>query len=245
MQVLPSWGVELAPMTELPPNTRWASIRERLEEQRRDKGLRQDEIGLRVNPPIKQQTVSKYERDLGSLKERGPDFVTEFFQAYEFTEAEVVELLGALFSSLTNLLTGRYSTDLVVVANGTYINVYAAGTGPAWGDDQVLERLYIPGLNGEEGEFIGLKATGDSMAPYLKRGETAIIRRDDGLVNDGDYCAVWLADDGCVIKRLVRELDNGVLLLESLNPPPGEDRYFEAPLGSRVLGKVVRRVTDG
>lgn len=132
----------------------------------------------------------------------------------------------------------------LVLSDGVQINVYGAGTGPAWGDTDILETLYIPGLKPDR-DYIGLRATGDSMSPYLSKGEVAVIHRDEGSVQPGDYAAVWLSNDGCVIKRLVQELDDGTLLLESLNPPDGEPRYFQAPDGSRVLGKVIHRLLKG
>lgn len=124
------------------------------------------------------------------------------------------------------------------------VNVYGTGTGPAWGDTDILDTLFIPGLKPNH-NYIGLKAHGDSMTPYLSKGEVAFILRDEGSVQPGDYCAVWLSNDGCVIKRLVQGLDDGTLLLESLNPPQGENRYFQAPDGSRILGKVVHRLLKG
>lgn len=233
------------PMTERPPKTRWASFRRRLEEKRKDRGIDQGEIGQKLYPPLSQQTVSRYEREPERVKTKGPEFAEAFFRAYGFTDDEARTLTAELFSDLTNLLTGRSRTDMVLVTNGMHINVYAAGTGPAWGDEEVLERLYIPGLADRGDDYIGLKATGDSMAPYLFKDDIAIVRRDDGAVKEGDYCAVWLADDGCVVKKFVKELANGALILESLNPQQGQDRYFEAPLGSRVLGPVEFRLTKG
>lgn len=222
-------------------------LTERLREKREDGAsldrsyYQQGAIGARLNPPIKQATVSQYEREPERLLSRGPEFALQFFREYGFTEPEAQALTRELFADVARLFSGDAPQETaVVITDGGWVNVYAAGTGPAWGDTDVLETVFIPGL--KPGTHIGLKATGDSMAPYLKRGDTAIVLRDDGAVEPGDYCAVWLADDGCVIKRFVRELGDGTLLLESLNPPSEAERYFAAPMGSRVLGKVVNRL---
>lgn len=122
------------------------------------------------------------------------------------------------------------------------VDVYPAGTGPAWDLEEALEPLYLPADLYSGKELIGLRAMSGSMEPYLPEGAIAVILHDDGLVKPGDFCGVRMSDDGVVVKRFVRELDGGVLLLESLNPEPGEDRLFTAPLGSRIIGKVVRRV---
>lgn len=124
------------------------------------------------------------------------------------------------------------------------VDVYPAGTGPAWDLEEALEPLYLPADLYSGKELIGLRAMSASMEPYLPEGAIAVIVHDDGLVKPGDFCGVRMSDDGVVVKRFVQELDGGVLLLESLNPEPGEDRLFTAPLGSRIIGKVIRRVLE-
>src|SRR5690625_898171 len=125
------------------------------------------------------------------------------------------------------------------------VEVYPAGTGPAWDLEDALEPpLHLPADLYPDKQLVGLKAMGNSMAPYLPAGAIAVIVHDDGMVAPGDYCGVRMSDDGVVVKRFVRELEDGALLLESLNPDPGEERLFTAPLGSRVIGKVVRRIFE-
>lgn len=128
---------------------------------------------------------------------------------------------------------------------GRRINVYPAGTGPAWDLHDVLEVTYLPEDMYPNQDVVGLKAMGDSMAPYLPKNAIAVIVLDDGQAEPGDYCGVWLSDDGVVIKRFVQESPTGELLLESLNPEPGEPTLFTAPLGSRIMGKVDRRILEG
>jgi len=199
-----------------------------------------------LNPAIKQATVSAYEREPERLIPYGTTYAHQFFRAYGFTEEEAADMVRELFRDYMRALEPTDRDATIRVTGGTTINVYETGTGPAWGDTDVVERLYLPGLTeAHQGQYIGLKAMGDSMDPYLRRGDTAVILRDEGAVQAGDFCAVWLADDGCVVKRLVRELPDGTLLLESLNPHVESERFFSAPLGSRVLGKVVRRVVEG
>lgn len=125
------------------------------------------------------------------------------------------------------------------------VDVYPAGTGPAWDLDDALDPpLHLPADLYPEKQLVGLKAMGNSMAPYLPAGAIAVIVHDDGMVAPGDYCGVRMSDDGVVVKRFVRELEDGSLLLESLNPDRGEERLFTAPLGSRVIGKVIRRIFE-
>lgn len=137
------------------------------------------------------------------------------------------------------------SSQYAAVALTRRVEVYPAGTGPAWDLEDALDPpLHLPADLYPEKQLVGLKAMGNSMAPYLPAGAIAVIVHDDGMVAPGDYCGVRMSDDGVVVKRFVRELEDGALLLESLNPDPGEERLFTAPLGSRVIGKVVRRIFE-
>ncbi len=199
-----------------------------------------DKVGRSLNPPIAQATISLYERDAGKLVQCGAPFAIPFFEANGLTGENAVDVARQLIENLAALLRPRSSEGLPDVTEGRVINVYAAGKGPAWGDTEVLEQVSIPGIEGDRS--IGLMASGDSMAPYLWRGDIAIVECDDGLETPGDMCAVWIADDGCVIERLVAEHPNGALLLESINPNGPAERFFTAPMGSRVIGKVVRRL---
>lgn len=131
------------------------------------------------------------------------------------------------------------------ISLGRMVKVYPAGTGPTWDLEEILETIYLPESVFATTRLLGLKAMSTSMEPYLPQGSTAVIALDDGLVAEGDFCGIRLADEGVVIKRFVKELENGGLLLESLNPDPGEERFFVAPIGSRIMGKVVRRVLEG
>jgi phage repressor protein C with HTH and peptisase S24 domain len=206
----------------------------------------QENISQRLGKGFSQPTLSKLERGTKQPQEIHPRELMKLLEAYGFNALEIAELnkkfdLG-LISSQPHLAT--FKTD-TAVAVGQAINVYGAGTGPAWDLDDIVETIGIPETIYPEKDKIGLKAMSDSMAPYLPKGAVAIVVLDDGLVQPGDYCGVWLHGDGVVVKRFVNELESGEFLLESLNPDPGEDRIFLAPLGSRIMGKVVKRVLDG
>jgi len=196
-----------------------------------------------------QSSLSRWELDKtgGAIESAHGKSLRTLAYLLKWTSAEFEAHVGVSIGrvpQLDGLPRAVHLDSDLLLSDGVQINVYGAGTGPAWGDTDILETLYIPGLKPDR-DYIGLRATGDSMSPYLSKGEVAVIHRDEGSVQPGDYAAVWLSNDGCVIKRLVQELDDGTLLLESLNPPDGEPRYFQAPDGSRVLGKVIHRLLKG
>src|SRR5690606_17966275 len=125
----------------------------------------------RLEPKLAQATVSQYEREPQRLLPHGPGYARRFFQAYGLSEVEATNLTRELFSSTLQALgVSHEPVPDFVLSDGVQINVYGAGTGPAWGDTDILETLYIPGLKPDR-DYIGLRATGDSMSPYLSKGE--------------------------------------------------------------------------
>lgn len=214
------------------------ALSKELKEQRLDKNINQTVVGRVLG--MQQQTVSTHESTPEKIIGKGPEFTTEFLRLYKFTEKRIGQVLREFFPSTAEVFEATY--EPMHPDSFQRVNIYAAGTGPAWGDEEVLEEMVITGLDGTD--YIGLRATGESMTPYLNRGDIAIVKCDDGIVAPGDYVAVWFSDDGCVVKRFVAEVSD-TLMLESLNPGPTEDRVFTAPPGSRVLGKVVRRLLGG
>ena len=194
-----------------------------------------------------QSSLSRWELDkTGSAIEsaHGKSLRTLAF-LLKWTSAEFEAHVGVPIGRVPQLdgapRAARVDTDLLLV-DGVHINVYGAGTGPAWGDTDILDTLYIPGLKANH-DYIGLKATGDSMSPYLTHGTSPSSTETKAPST----------------RRLLRRLAQRRMRrktprqrnrrrhppLESLNPSNGEPRYFQAPPGSRVLGKVIHRLLNG
>ena len=209
-----------------------------------DPDYSQENIAARLGRGFSQPTLSKIERGYKPAEELHPRDLQRLLDAYGFTSLEVAELADAyrleLFGEQPHL--SSFQTDTQVPLQE--VPVYPAGTGPAWELDDVMDVVGVPASVAPGVRKIGLRAMSNSMTPYLPKGAVAVVALDDGMVKPGDFCGVWLHDAGVVVKRFVREAGNE-LLLESLNPEPGEERIFVAPLGSRIMGKVVKRVMDG
>ncbi|MDQ3397641.1 MAG: helix-turn-helix domain-containing protein [Deinococcota bacterium] len=210
----------------------------------KDSRYSQENIAARLGRGFSQPTLSKIERGLKPVEEIHPRDLQRLLDEYGFGSLEIGDLAEkfglALVSRQTHLATFQSDTQVPLQS----VNVYPAGTGPAWDIDDILDVVGIPDSVYPGVQKIGLRAMSDSMTPYLPKGAVAVVALDDGLVKPGDFCGVWMNGDGVVVKRFVKEV-GGELLLESLNPDPGEDRIFTAPLGSRIMGKVVKRVMDG
>ena len=220
-------------------------LKERREELQETSGqFSQIDVALELG--VSQPQISKLERGGVDVTRWPSRQQWALLKAYRYTDKEALAVAEQFAldipprqPSIMNL-----QTDAPQVL-GRAVHVYPAGTGPTWDLDEVLETIYLPEGSYPNQSVIGLKAMSDSMDPYLPKYATAIIILDDGLVKPGDFCGIRMADDGVVVKRFVKELPGGLLLLESLNPGPGEDRFFTAPLGSRIMGKVDQRLLKG
>jgi SOS-response transcriptional repressor LexA len=208
--------------------------------------VKQEDVAAAVG--VVQSYISKLER--GALDKTIPkwkgDRVWKLLKAYKFDDNEVFGVIKRFdldFPPRQPRLA-NFQTDQPVALTRE-VMVYAAGTGPAWDLDDVLEIVFVPGDLYPNHDLLGLKAMSRSMEPYLPKGAIAVVVLDDGFCKEGDYCGIRIHGDGVVIKRYVKDLGNGELLLESLNPDPNEESFFVAPLGSRVMGKVVKRLLDG
>lgn len=249
----PQWG-HMA--THLLASDATMSVSEKLAERLEDlrpTGYSQEDVAealARITGQFSQQSVSRYQKNPLMLINKGVNFMKIFFAAYQFSEPEVNDLISQVVTEWFSKKRAEYaayipnrgeSDDVSTVMLGVSIPVYPAGSGPAWALDDVLETIQVPEAYRRYERLVGLRAMGTSMEPYLPKGAIAVIALDDGLCQPGDHCAVWLHGDGVVIKRFVAEMEDGRLMLESLNPEPGDPRVFPAPAGSRVMGKVVGR----
>lgn len=205
-----------------------------------------DEIN-KLGVPLSYSHLNKIEGGSRPLEKASLQLREALRNLYGISREEWIEVIGlhVPVPGPTAPQQFRPSSQYVEVPLTRRVEVYPAGTGPAWDLEEALEPLWLPADLFPGKAMIGLRAMSASMVPYLPEGAIAVIVHDDGLVTPGDYVGVRMADDGVVVKRFVRELGDGELLLESLNPGKDEERLFTAPLGSRIIGPVVRRVLDG
>lgn len=144
--------------------------------------------------------------------------------------------------SLANIPTKSITANGHPVSLEREISVYPAGAGPALEDEAAVTTIKIDERNGGSYPVFGLKIEGDSMTPYLEDGDIAVIAAEPALVRPGNKVAVYIPDEGHVVKVLVSITDEGALLLGSLNPRDGDEQFFKAPAGTVIKGKVIRRI---
>lgn len=221
-----------------------AALRKRIRDVGHNQTTFASEVG-RTQSWVSSQLLIRPDQALGHLAFKAPDIYNRLLRALEWTTAQLNEATGLNLpqpADAERFPEHQPDGQYVEVPLTRPVPVYPAGTGPAWDLEEVLETLMMPADLYRGKDLLGLRAMSASMEPYLPEGAIAVIVHDDGMVEPGDFCGIRMADDGVVVKRFVRELEGGLLLLESLNPSPDEERLFTAPLGSRVIGKVVRRV---
>ncbi|MEW8105036.1 MAG: LexA family transcriptional regulator [Candidatus Thiodiazotropha endolucinida] len=126
----------------------------------------------------------------------------------------------------------------------------AAGTGYDNHDIHVMDTLAFRrdwlikrGFSPDKLEIY--EAVGDSMAPYIIDGDMILIQITDEAPAIGEVWAIWQADYGIRVKRLLYT-ERGELIIRSDNPDKSRfpDEIVAGALASsevRTLGKVVWR----
>jgi SOS-response transcriptional repressor LexA len=124
------------------------------------------------------------------------------------------------------------------------VPVYLVGAGPALDVESAVGEVPIPRDVGDKFELFGLQAVDDSMSPYLRRGEIALVEADPRPPSPGKKVAVHLPDEGLTIRELVEVDTHGTLWLRTLNPAPGAPELARAPEGALLKGRVIKRLKD-
>ena len=182
----------------------------------------------------------RIEHGMKDLRTLNVQQINALLRALEWTPEEFAEATGLELPGVTR---EPKAEDLGMPVEVYTLPLIRAGAGPPWYQDEAETiTLALPELKYPRDKLFVVRIVGDSMSPYLEDGDLAVVYQDPGLAAKGKAVAVWLADDGVVIKRFLGETEDGLLYLGNDNPayPP-----FLAPLGSRVIGVVVKRVKEG
>jgi transcriptional regulator with XRE-family HTH domain len=169
---------------------------------------------------------------------KDPDTFDALCELLNVHKADVLRALGLIASGVVPESNAR------IIPLERVVRVYPAGAGPALDDETAVELVPIPRHIGGSFDVFGLKAEGESMSPYLKHGEIALIAAESGLAQPGKKIAVYMPDEGHQIKELVEIDDEGNIWLRSLNPSDGEPTVFRAPEGTVIKGRVIKRLKD-
>ncbi len=93
---------------------------------------------------------------------------------------------------------------------------YLAGAGnPRLQSDEVVATMVFP-IGFMKSGIIPVMVKGSSMEPAMYNGAIAGVDITDKNVVSGKYYAIWIDDEGALIKRLSRERDR--VFVESINP---------------------------
>ena len=206
---------------------------------------RREELGLSLRELARRAGVSyaligALERGDIDLRRSRTSTIYGLLRALEWTPEEFAEATGLELPGVTR---EPKAEDLGMPVEVYTLPLIQAGAGPPWYQDEAETiTLALPELRYPKDKLFVVRIVGDSMSPYLENGDLAVVYQDPGLAAKGKAVAVWLADDGVVIKRFLGETEDGLFYLGNDNPayPP-----FLAPLGSRVIGVVVKRVKEG
>jgi repressor LexA len=219
-------------------------------ERRKRLNLTQQELSDRTYDPasdkniIAQTTVSDLERGIIHPMSLQGNRLLAIYRALEFDPASWAALgLGQpsqVMEQRVEDAVSRAGPDLRLVS----LPIIEAGAGPPWfQDDPEMITLLLPDLNHMDPEnTFCVRVRGNSMQDYVSDGSLVICRRQDHA-EPGQVVAVWMSDDGVVIKRYLSGDNDTRLTLgnDNSNYVP----VLVAPPGSRIVGVSVMRIQKG
>lgn len=105
--------------------------------------------------------------------------------------------------------------------------------------EDIVDYEEIPETMARNGEYFGLRVSGESMVPVFNNGDTVIIQKQESA-DTGDYVVAMINGNEATLKRLKRSED-GIMLIPQ-NPEFFPATYTNEQIESlpvRILGKVI------
>jgi repressor LexA len=106
--------------------------------------------------------------------------------------------------------------------------------------EEILDYEEILPETAADGEYFGLRVSGDSMEPKFSEGDVVIVRQQSDA-DSGDIVIALVNGSDATIKRLIKYAEGGIALVAS-NPTYAPLRFTEAEISSKpvqIVGKVV------
>lgn len=202
------------------------SIGEKIRTAREQKGLTQEELGLRCG--TSKQTIFKYEN--GIITNIPLDRLERI--------AEVLEVDPVYLTGWGHKLpTGAIPIDPSHFQRIPILGYISAGL-PLYAEEHIEGYTYTD-LNGGA-EYFALRVKGDSMnALGINDGYQIIVRRQEEVEN-GEVAVVMVGSEDATVKRFYRTDTTVTLMPQSTNPIHQPQIYDLSKTPIKVLGKVVK-----
>ena len=152
--------------------------------------------------------------------------------------SQIANIFGVSLNDLTDVDL-RYRAGTTVRAIRIPVLGRVAAGIPLDAVSEIIDYEELPEIMAKDGEYFGLKITGDSMEPKISDGDIVIVRKQS-YAEDGDIViALVNGNEGCC--KRIKKYDTGVALVS--NNPSYDPMYFSgAEIDSfpvTILGKVV------
>lgn len=122
--------------------------------------------------------------------------------------------------------------------------VYSTGAGRKYSEDEdpVGVDLTLEELERRFPNVLRVRVEGDCLEPLIHEGATVYVVPEPALAAAGHPVLVWFAGNGRKLGFLFEPRPDGDHVLIQTNPMAGEKRVVVAPVGSTIIGPVVRIV---
>lgn len=199
----------------------------RIKERRIAMNLTQEELASKLN--LQKSAIAKYENG-----------------RVENIKRSTIEKMAQILDCKPSFLMGWDSTLSEEIGidkksqNATVINVLgrvAAGI-PLDAIEEIIDTEEISQSMASDGEYFGLRISGDSMEPRIKDGDVVIVRKQSDA-DDGDLVIALVNGNDAVCKRL-KKYAEGIALI-STNPKYDPLFFSQKEINEKpvsIIGKV-------
>lgn len=137
----------------------------------------------------------------------------------------------------------HYKTETKEVVSVPVVGTIRAGE-PILAEQNILDYVYLPADLANNGEYFGLKVTGDSMnLSRILEGDIVLVRQQDQVEN-GEIAIVLVDGENATMKRFYNT-DTTVTLMPNSSNPTHQPRIIDLnKIPVKILGKVVRAIIN-
>lgn len=167
-----------------------------------------------------------------------PSTVGMWEQGRRIPDFEKLEEIADFYNINLEDLRGNECTDSPKPYRIPVLGSVPAGI-PLEAIEDIVDYEDISETMAKNGEYFGLRVSGESMIPVFNNGDTVIIQKQESA-DTGDYVVAMINGNEATLKKLKRS-EEGIMLI------PSNPEYFPATytneqilsLPVRIIGKVV------
>jgi repressor LexA len=191
-----------------------------IELKRKELGLTMEELGQRLNPPVKKSAVNKWEK--GVVKNIKASHVEQLARIFEVSPSDLLCVTDSAEGFIRIPILGKVVAGVPVEAC-----------------QDIIDYLDIPKKDLKHGSYFALKVFGDSMQPRILEGDILVVRSQN-TADTGDIVVAMVDGQDATVKKLMKHKDGITLVAFNQSYEPmffSNDEILSRPV--TIIGRVM------